>query len=838
MSKFLADTYERIIIALLVIQYAFVNIVFTTTTQNIVIFKDLSAPLFSLLIFAFWVCGDLAKYGKWVLPRHGLVLATVAALLFWMTSVIAGPTTSYGVYLWSSTLGYFIQAWALLRFLTSYKRLSLFVYTVIITNVVIVGYGLSQLMGSDILVMLGVIPSWGSGVFVSTHGNQNFLAGYLICAFPMILGFWFVTRNPFLILALPVLVALNVYEVIESTARGAYIAIAVSVPLFIVGMAVNWRNLHILEDAWRKKIFQITGGVLVVAIVIGSALHADKVSKLGSLVYDQYNSIIDFEAQYTNWVRLIFFQMAIDGALRHPILGRGMGGFNQHMPETRPPWYHRWGVSHNTDHPHNEHLEWLHDTGIIGLTFFWLILVVYFRTGLRQIWRHRKSYYYPLLLAAFFGPWNQWIQATFDVETRWTGNNVTLWFTLGFVLAFVNLPVVLKREELEEKEVVLAEAPPVKGKKQARVEARRASGPLYHPHPNLPWIAGIMAVVILGYVVKARHFWLADYHLGRNMAFTDGQHGPTIAEAISDAERARELNYTNMSLYYKLAYTYLVAGKLEQALDAYRDLQAFAPNYAQIHINLAFLNDQLRFKTASAWERDRAAAIEHNTRNHRDAASYWLQLGYPVRALAHLRLCLTIEMDRLENGYHFWYDRDNLHTDLARIYAQLGELENAEKELKEALRFNPANVQSAVLLSEILIRSGRSEEGNALIANLTQRAPNNPALLVMNLQKAMSEKNYPAALDFARRVADLFTLPPVGGQASQEANELGNSVLSHLAVIAQAHNSAEAYATAGWIMAAQGRYAEAEHFLALSYDATKNPKTAERLGMVRARGKI
>ncbi|MBL4889476.1 MAG: hypothetical protein JKX97_05595 [Candidatus Lindowbacteria bacterium] len=86
-------------------------------------------------------------------------------------------------------------------------------------------------------------------------------------------------------------------------------------------------------------------------------------------------------------------------------------------------------------------------------------------------------------------------------------------------------------------------------------------------------------------------------------------------------------------------------------MAAYRTLQAFAPNYAQIHINLAAINDQMGKRTASAWERDRAAVIENNTRSHRDAAQYWIQLGYPKRAIPHLRKCLVIERDRTNGRY-------------------------------------------------------------------------------------------------------------------------------------------------------------------------------------------
>ncbi|MEK8023767.1 MAG: O-antigen ligase family protein [Candidatus Hydrogenedentota bacterium] len=837
MHKFISDTYEKLILALLLIEYIFVNLVFTTYTQNIVILKDIASPLFSLLIFAVWVIGDLARYGKFMLPRNGIVPVTVVALLYWAGCVFTSPGTATAVYWWSTMWAYFVQVWAVLKVLDSFKKLSAISNAVIITNFLVVGYGLTQLAGMDILVELGLIPDWGSNVFVSTHGNPNFLAGYLISTIPVLVGIWFITRNPIYIVGLPILVACNLFEVVKSTARGAYIAMALYIPTFIFILGWHYRRLHIISDTWWKGIFKITAAVLVVAILIVGVVAFDKVEDFGIQIYQQFYTLVDFEGNYTNWVRFVFFQMATDGVLRAPLFGRGLGTFNHQMPETRVVWYHRTGVSHNTDHPHNEHLEWLFDTGFIGLSVFWLILVTYFWLGFRQIKRHRDSFYFPFVLSAFYGPWCQWIQATFDVETRWTGNSVTMWFGVGLVLAFVNLPVVAKREEEE----ALTAVQPVlqKTRKQLRAaNLRAATGSggydFLNPSPYLPVISIICLLTVGFYVKKSYDFWMADHHLRNNMAYTDANQG-SINSALNEAELARELCYMNMSNYYKLAYTYLVAGKLESAMNSYRDLQAFAPNYAQIHINLAFLNDQMGFRTASAWERDRAATIEHNTKNHRDAAQYWLQLGYSHRALAHMRQCFTIELERLENGYYFWYDHDNLRSELARIYMQLGEKQNAENELAQALQLNPNNVLAAVLLTQLYTEGGDHERTSELEATLQKYAPSNPALLVLKMSRSVAEKDFATALQLADEASSGLPLPPPNGQPSQEAANLGNSLLSMLQVVFGANfNQTKCLEVAGWIYATQSRYSEAEQFLGRAYQMTSDARTGERLARVRA----
>lgn len=835
MTQWLADTYDRIIFWLLVVQYVFVNLIFTTYTQNIVILKDLSAPLISILIFLFWVCGDLAKYGRWVLPRHGIVPATVGALLFWLVSIFAGSSPATGVELWGRMWGYFIEVWAVLRFFDTYRKFSIFLRFALVTNLLIVFYGQTQLMGADILVELGIIPDWGSGVFVSTHGNPNFLAGYLITSYPLLVGYWFISRNPVIIFGLPVLFLFNLYHVKESTARGAYIASALYMVIVPICLFLNRRNLHLWDDPLRKLFLRAAGIVLLIALVLAPILAHDKFMKAGKEIYDQFYSMVDYESNYTNWVRLVFDQMALDGSLRYPWFGRGIASFNWQMPETRPVWYHRWGVSHNTDHPHNEHLEWLHDTGMLGMTFFWWILMAYGATGIREIWRHRRGYYFPLILSTFMGPWMQWIQGTFDVETRWTGNGVTMWTTIGIVLAFANLPVILKREDAEASGAIRVQPAlqPNSGRRRVALRQAVANVVRLRTSPYLSYVAAALGLCLVFYSVQAWDFWLADHHLRNNMMFTDGGAG-SAQKAIEEAEQARKLNYSSTSNYYKLAYSYLVAQRPKDAMEAYRDLQSFAPNYAQIHVNLAYLDDQMGYRPASAWERTRASEIEHNTRNNRDAAQYWLNLGYPYRALAHLRKCFTINLDRTEGGYFYWYDRDNVYADLARVYASIGERHEAEQELKQALRLNPSNMTAALLLTQMLAETGDRSEADSLVAMLKRYAPENPALVALEMSHAVEAQDFAHALDLAERVAFSLSIP--NGAASQEGGMLGNALLGAIQTIyAAKFEPARCLEVAGWIYAVQGRFPEAQSLLTQSFNVSHNPRTAERLGQVRSR---
>lgn len=830
MVALIAETYQPLILFLLAFQYVFVNLAFSTYTQNIVLIKDLSAPLFSMLILIVWIIGDLAKEGRWRLPRHPIVPPMVAALLYWGTTVFFSPVTAASIEEWGMFASYFVQTWALIRFLETDEQLRTQMFWVILCNIAVTGYGLSQMMGQDLLVNLGLIPNWGNDVFVSTHGNTNFLAGYIVTTFPALIGYWFVTNNIAWLLLLPPLILLNLVEVQHSDARGAYIATAVVLFVMVVGMLANLRQLTSLKERWRRITLGTAAALAVVGALLLGVIYPDRVEKMLTDIKVQVDSMKGLQGHWTNRARLIFWQTGIDGGRYNPWFGRGIGGFNYYMPEFRPPWYHRWGVSHNTMHSHDEYFEMFMETGVIGLACLLWIMLHYLIITLSDAFRHRRHLLFPLIFCGSFGPWAVWIQSLFDVETRWTGNAVTIWYTVGLILAAGTLP-------LREPQTALLATQTAEEEPRARRRNPRARRePLYTPSPYLPYVASLLCLAFAFYCVKAYHYWMADHYLRENMAYTDYNIGNSKMNALKAAEKAREYSYTNVSNYYKLAYTYLQAGNGFKALESYRILQSFAPNYAQIHINLAYLDDRLGYRAASAWERDRAALIEHNGRNHRDAANYWLQLSYPNRALSHLYLASLIERDRTDGSYFFWYMQDEINTDLAQVLQSIGRLnEEVEDALERALNFNPGNVRAAVMLIRLYKRTGRPQKAAQLLDNvIAMTSPRTPEGLILRALKFVEDGDYFEALQ-ALEPAVLALKPVKKPNISPEQGFLTNTILELLQKIFSANiDRVTCMKLAGWVYASQGRLREAEQFLTQAYQASRNPDIAELIGQLKA----
>ena len=166
----------------------------------------------------------------------------------------------------------------------------------------------------------------------------------------------------------------------------------------------------------------------------------------------------------------------------------------------------------------------------------------------------------------------------------------------------------------------------------------------------------------------------------------------------------------------------------------------------------------------------------------------------------------------------------------------VGDSRVAERELQEALQRNPNNVLAAVLLTQLFAGEDRHAQTARLEAMLQNLAPSNPALLVMKMSRAVAEKKYTAALRWADEASAGLPLPARGSQPTQEAANLGNSLLAFLQVLFAAEfDRTRCLEIAGWVYATQARYPEAEQFLARAYQEMRDARTGERLGQVRAR---
>lgn len=208
--------------------------------------------------------------------------------------------------------------------------------------------------------------AFGSRIF-STYGNPNFFANFMVLMLPVIISQYLKKRSfPLLILA-----ALDIFCIIKTYTKGAWIGFGISSILFAAIYLYYFTKLN------KKRLLLIYGifvllGFSVVVWVVNYAFHNSKTS-------------VPF--------RVATWLSTWEIIETHPLIGSGVGSFRPLYPAYRRPIIFHLEGKHNTetDHAENEHLEQIMDNGMLGAGIFYWIIIFVTVTALRAIKFHTEN---------------------------------------------------------------------------------------------------------------------------------------------------------------------------------------------------------------------------------------------------------------------------------------------------------------------------------------------------------------------------------------------------------------------------------------------------------------
>jgi tetratricopeptide (TPR) repeat protein len=277
----------------------------------------------------------------------------------------------------------------------------------------------------------------------------------------------------------------------------------------------------------------------------------------------------------------------------YPILGGGPGSFRLHFPEFRDPDYHLTRISNLTLYAHNWVLDLLAENGVLGTGAYLAFLGAMVWLGIKALRACPDAVLRVAIVGCVLGVASLLAGSLLNPMSRWPVGAVSLHAMIG--TAFGVILLALKDPEQLRREF------PGEGRTKRRAEEKP---PVIH---NAPLRYGVLAFASIALVISGqssiRGFQSAVQH-NEGLALSEGipQHllgnsptltNPKIIELFRRAERhfleAIRLDPTRVTTYYKLAHVYNRLGETELALKAYRDLQKFFPDYAEVHFNLAVI---------------------------------------------------------------------------------------------------------------------------------------------------------------------------------------------------------------------------------------------------------
>lgn len=379
-----------------------------TNSRNSILIKEMiyvaGASVASLFAGFFFFSGSECFCKR--IPS-GLLVSLAAVVVYGYTRHYTGIESVNGPFTMLMLLSLSILAVAGSFFIDS-KGISFLTGLLVVSSTLLFIYSVMQWQGLNLFPWDAALTR--SGRSTGSLGNPNLLGGFASAVVPLGVsllvgmgrGSTFVRR-----LLASLFAFLAVLAVIASGTRGS-----------LIGLSAGCGFLAVWYIRSKKLPLKKTLPVVFVFLVIAGAAAIPMSGRLAEL---------DPEAreQGTLQVRKLIWSGAYSVFLQNPLFGHGPGSFQILYPEHRNPDYSILGVSHNTLHTHCEYLEILVDLGVIGIILWGFVLFFSLK---------KFSNASPVRMGAFAGIAGMLAEAMVSVHLRWPP---TAWLLSFLFLVFI-----------------------------------------------------------------------------------------------------------------------------------------------------------------------------------------------------------------------------------------------------------------------------------------------------------------------------------------------------------------------------------------------------------------
>jgi tetratricopeptide (TPR) repeat protein/O-antigen ligase len=366
-----------------------------------------------------------------------------------------------------------------------------------------------------------------------------------------------------------------------------------------------------------------------------------------------------------------------------PLLGRGYGTYWIHSLERLAPvWYTDLGKSAERmfvpSYAHNECLQVLAGTGLVGGILFIALLAAAFGTALGVARRHPEEQWRRLGLAITAAMTAFLFQNFFGVTFRQPGAVTFFWLALG--LATVSAAGIPAAEEES-----------VDGPRTRDLRFGRLSG-----GPLAMVAAGLLAISGVLCWLTARPVKANIMIKGAEKLAKSGRH----ADAAKLADEAIRLNPWDLRAHYMSAFAWGSLGNHEKSLAANKKSLELLPGNASVYYNLGVSYGALgRFKEARESFESAVELAPTNAGHHSALAEVLLKQGEYDAALEHANEAIRLAPKN-----------PDLYASAADVEYARGNLDAAADYLRRATKVAPKESEPRKELVAMLALAGDEEE--------------------------------------------------------------------------------------------------------------------------------
>ncbi|MBU2462293.1 O-antigen ligase family protein [bacterium] len=530
---------------------------------------------------------------------------------------------------------------ALLFAFANYGRIKDITYAILIAATLTGSYAILQHFG------IYIIPSLTTDRTTSLFGNPNFLAAYLLIAFPLAVTLYSSEKKRIFSLIFGLISLIILLGLFFTKTRATFLGLLVQIPflLFLIREKVN-----------KKRLLVFLFPLLLFFIAFGKPI----IERLGSSSKDI--------------ARIGLWKGTFSVFCQYPLFGTGPEALNGAFCKNMPLEFikHYKGAYILADKAHNEFLDIAATRGVFALLLWLLILFAIFRMGFSALPKEK------LFISAFLaGILGYLVQAQFNLSLFSVTHLV--WVMMGLVIGEVSKRRVIK----------------IRYAKPILILSILAFS-LISYHIGKFYLSDI-------YFHKAKLFSASGDRASAKIFFDKScKANPYEREYIKEylqflldigeKERAEELGKKAIwlmadesRLYYLLAQS-TENKSIDEAISFYKKAIELNPFWADPHNNLAIAYINKRDFPSAKLEFEKALYLNSDSNSYKEnLGSLYIQMGYEAYERREFKEAISLYNERLKI-----YPGDaSTIKNLASIYFKLKKYRKAKEEFLKVLVINP-----------------------------------------------------------------------------------------------------------------------------------------------------
>jgi putative inorganic carbon (HCO3(-)) transporter len=321
-------------------------------------------------------------------------------------------------------LFYFFLYFVTVNFARKTETIYKLMTAMLISTLLISGYGLAQNFGFDFVMWNP--ETYSPDRFFSTLGNPNFLAAYLVETIPVLFIMFFITHKmnkKIMILAVLLISAIVLFLTKSRAGMLSFITTVVLIAIYTVYDARKGeKELFDMNKTW----FIMFG---IMALVM---FFVPKVQEALAMIWSRSKNLFTFHG-ITLTPRVYIWKSAFMMFRDYPVLGTGLDTFQVMFPYYRFPIYWQLEWNGTPEKTHNIFLQVLATQGIVGMSFYLLLLTAFFKKAFNLILGEKNSHRRYLSFAIMMGTIGYLIQGLFNYTVVAYG--FFFWMALGLIIS-------------------------------------------------------------------------------------------------------------------------------------------------------------------------------------------------------------------------------------------------------------------------------------------------------------------------------------------------------------------------------------------------------------------